>query len=547
MLARLRVRNLVVIPELEVSFGEGLTAMTGDSGAGKSALLTALGLALGARASSDRIRQGASRAEALAEFDLPPDGEIAACLRDMQLHDPEDGRRCVTRRVLERNGRSHAFVNDTPVTRATLSRLGEMLLDIHAQGEGMRIVNRDVQLAMLDDFGVGADRLAALRREWTRWREALRKLEELASESGGGQEAAMLATYQLQELDELAPEPGEYDRIDAEHAKLSQIDSLREVAARADGALERMDGVRAAASDLANVNLDDPDLVAACEAVDSALSLIDSAQADLRRFADRLEPDPERLSQLDARIARMHEVARKHQTDPRQLPEIHEAIAGRVSAWSQRSERQEQLSQDAQAFERRYREAAGKVRKLRQGAAKAFGSRVGKAMRSLGVAGGSLTVEFRETCAERGIDAVEFRICTRPGAEPLPLAKVASGGEQARIALSVAMVAAEQSALPCLVLDEADIGVGGVTADRIGRMLHDLAERAPVICITHAPQVAAFGDRHLRVERADPAGIRIEELSPNDRVEEIARMLSGARVTDTARANARELLKASQG
>ena len=546
MLTRLRVRNLVVIPSLEIEFGPGLTVITGESGAGKSVLLDGLGLALGARASTDRIRRSASRAEAAAEFTLAENSDCSRFLEDRQLANPDDPGRCVTRRTLDRNGRSHAFVNDAPVTRATLAGLGETLLDTHAQGEGMRIARRDVQLSLLDDFGVPAKERRKLADAWRDWRRALSERNALEAPGDGDHDAAALLDYQLQELDELDPKPGEYESIDAEHSRLSQVDALRESAARATAGLSETDPLRMAASEIGRLEASDPTLESARESTDAALALIDNALADLRRYAERLEPDPERIAELDARIARMHDIARKHRAEPRDLPDVHAEIADRIAARSARSDRRAALDTEVARLEATYRSAALHVRKIRQKTAKSFGQQVGGCMRTLGIAGGSLSVAFSEACNERGLDAIEFLVATNPGQPPAPLGKVVSGGEQARIALAITVVAAERSELPCLVLDEADIGVGGVTADTVGRMLRRLAGRAQVICVTHAPQVAALGNQHLSVARSGKSGVAITALSRDERVEEVARMLSGASVTEQARANARDLLEGSQ-
>ena len=548
MLTRLLVRDLVVIPSLEIEFGPGLTVITGESGAGKSVLLAALELALGARASVDRIRQGAARAEAAAEFSVAKGSECARYLAERKLADPDDPGRCVTRRTLDRGGRSHAFVNDTPVTRATLAGLGETLLDVHAQGENTRLLRRDVQLALLDDYGVPLRDRQQLADLWKNGRRVRGELEALDRSSGGGDAAALL-DYQLQELDELNPRPGEYEAIDAEHVRLSQVDALREIAAHAAAALENIDPLRRAAGEIGRLEGNDPAIVSAQENTDSALTLIDGALADLRRYADSLEPDPERLAAMDTRLARLHDIARKHQVEPGQLPELHAEISSRAEARTAHASQRLELEERAQRLEAAYREAALRIRTTRQASAGLFGERVGQVMQTLGIENGSLAVIFSGARNDRGLDAVEFQVTTGGREQsPAPLARVASGGEQARIALAITVVAAEKSTLPCLVMDEADIGVGGVTADTVGRMLRKLADRAQVICATHAPQVAALGDWHLSVSRRQgESGVAVGPLSLGERVEEIARMLSGARVTERARENARELLSGSQG
>ena len=543
MLTRLRVRNLVVIPALEVTFGPGLTVLTGESGSGKSVLLGALGLALGARASGDRIRPGAERAEAAAEFTLPAEGDAVGYLQQRDLTDGDDPTRCLTRRTLDAKGRSRAFVNDIPVTRATLAGLGQCLLDAHAQGEASRMARREVQIAVLDDFGVPAASRRRLAGVWRDWRRAREAQEALGAADDDG---ATLLDYQLRELDDLDPLPGEYASIDAEHARLSQVDALRDAALRAAAVLAATDDLRSAASELGRLGDSGPGLDSAREGLDSALELIDAASGDLRRYGENLAPDPERLAVLDERIARMHDIARKHRAEPGQLPAIRARIAGEIADRASRQDRHRALAREADRLQAAWRAEAQEVRRYRQAAAPEFAEAVGRRMQALGIRGGSLSVGFADACTERGMDSVEFRITTRPGHPPGPLGRVASGGEQARIALAVTMVAAERSALPCLVLDEADIGVGGVTADTVGRLLRRLADRTQVICITHAPQVAAFGDRHLAIGREGEDGVVITDLAPEDRIEELARMLSGARITAQSRENARALLAGRQ-
>ena len=541
MLVRLAVRDLVVIPKLETGFGPGLTVITGESGAGKSVMLDALGLALGARASSDRIRPGASRAEAHAEFAIEADGETAGLLREHGILDEEEPGRCVTRRTLDREGRSRAYVNDIPVTRRTLALLGETLVDIHAQDGSMRLTQRHVQRSMLDDYGKAGGDLARTGEAWRAWREALSEIEAL-EEDGGNPERLALLAYQLEELDELDPQPGEYAEIEAEHRRLAGAEQCRETVAAALAALEGADPLRSAAGSLAGINDDEARLVAARDSLDTSLSLLDDAAADLRRYADRLVPDSARLEFLDARLGRLHDVARKHRVEPSTLPELR---AGLTEATRQREGRSERLAElQAQRAEREaaWRKAAAALGRRRRKAAKPFAEVVGERMRALGISDGRLEVAFAGAETEHGLEGVEFHVSTHPDHPPAPLGRVASGGERARIALAIAIVAAERSALPSLVLDEADIGIGGVTADSVGRILRRLANRTQVICVTHAPQVAALGACHLRAGRDAEGTASVTVLDPEQRVEEIARMFSGSEVTDKARAHARQMV-----
>lgn len=547
MLRRLSVRDLVVAPLIEVEFSPGLTVITGESGAGKSVLLDALGLALGARASADRIRPGADRAEAQAELAIVAGSEGERFLAEQELLDSDAPDICRLRRTVDRNGRSRAFINDRAVTSGALARLGATVVDIHAQGENTRLLRSEVQLGLLDDHALKPGMRASLAARWKEWRRAIADIEEIESEGSVGEDRLALLGYQHEELIELAAQPGEFPEIDGEHRRLSRLEELRAVVARGLAAMETSEALRIAAGELAALVDDDASLGSARESLDTALSLIDDAGADLRRYADRLEPDDERMRFLDERLRRMHDIARKHRVTPEELPDLAARISDQIERHGAREERLAAAREECRAREAAYRKEAGQVSALRRKAEGEFAGGIAERMRSLGIDGGTFVVEFHDAETEQGLETVTFRISTHPDHRPAPLGRVASGGERARISLAISLVAAERSALPCLVLDEADIGVGGMTADAVGRALRQLSERAQVICVTHAPQIAALGDRHLRVSRGAGAATDVTLLGKEERVEELARMVSGAGITDRARAHAKGLMAAGAG
>ncbi len=542
MLLRLSVRDLVVISVLEIEFGPGLTVITGDSGAGKSILLEALGLALGARASVDRIRPEAVRAEASTEWALPQDGDTLRFLEERDLIDPDSPGLCTSRRTLDRKGRSRAFINDHSVTRNTLSSFAQKLIDIHAQDENIRLAHRDVQLALFDDYALPAGERSRVGGAWRDRRRAGEELATVEAEIAAGADRRELLEYQIVELEELDPQSGEYEEIFAEHMRLSQVERLREAVSRAIASMENTEALGTSARELSELGEREADFVSACGNLDASLSLIGDAIGDLRRYESKLVFDPERAKFLDERLRRMHDIARKHHVTPEDLPEVRAKLAEVIGDAAAGSRRREELAGNLEQCEREYRARAKSVGEWRRAAAKVFETEVTEKIQSLGIQGGALVVDFTEAELEHGFESVEFLIKTHSGRQSAPLAEVASGGEQARISLAISLVAAAKSDLPCLVLDEADIGVGGVTADTIGRMLRTLADRTQVICVTHAPQVAALGNRHLRVRRSTKGNTTIEVLSDDGRAEELARMLSGATVTDKARAHARGLL-----
>jgi len=543
MLTRLSVRNLVAIPHVEVDFAPGLTVITGESGAGKSVLLGGLDLALGARASSDFIGHAASRAEAQAEFRADPGSEAAVYMAELELADVDDPAYCITRRTLDREGRSRAFVNDTGVSRQTLAGLGERLVDIQAQHGSVRLSRPEVQRAVFDDYAGAGKNLAETADAFRAWRDAVKELE--AQERWGSDESRELLDFQLAELDELDPRTDEYEEVEVEHRRLADSEHRRETVAQAIESLNELDSLRSAAVQLDRVDDPEPTLDAARRNLDVALSMMGDAAVELHRYAERLAPDPQRLRWLEERLGRMLDVARKHRVPPEELPALRLSKRAAVEAWASASEREAEAKLRVAELESRYREAALALRNRRECAIKAFCGEVEAHLCALGLKQARLQVRLSESSSPRaqGLERVDFLISTHPDNPAGPLGQVASGGERARIALAIAIAAAERSALPCLVLDEADIGVGGVSADSIGRILKGVARSTQVICVTHAPQVAALGEHHLCAERSDDGGVALQCLDQEARVEEIARMLSGSSITRKARDHARELLE----
>ncbi len=542
MLRSLSVRELVVIPKLDIEFAPGLTVITGESGVGKSVLLEALALALGGRAASDRIRPGAERAEARAEIEAPAGGEAARFIEERELVDEDAPDTVLLRRALDRGGRSRAFVNDRPVTRQVLAAFGAIAVDIHAQDANTRLDARTEQQRLLDDFCLDDGQRDGLATAWRARREARETLEAFEAESPMGEERRSLVAYQLEELATLDPRAEEVAEIETEHGRLARVDTLQEGAAKALEGFGVVDALGATARAMEDLGDPDSDLEAAGEAIDSALSLLGDAERSLRSYAERLEADPERFAVLDGRLSLYQDIARKHRVAPEELANVRERLAAELAGQEGREERHRHLSAQVQERDAAWRKLAKAADTSRRRAAPKFAKRVQERMRALGIAGGGFTVAFAEDLWEGGLETAGFLVQTHADHPPQPLGRVASGGERARISLAIALVAAESSALPCLVLDEADIGVGGVTADTVGRALRDLARSTQVICVTHAPQVAALGDGHFRVARGAEGETVVESLEGKERVEEVARMLAGANVTAKARAHARDLL-----
>ncbi len=542
VLRSLTIRDFALVPSLDIGFADGLTVITGESGAGKSILLGALGLVLGDRAASDAVRPGAARADICAEFDLVGHPASRRLLDQQALLDAESPGRCLVRRVVGADGRSRAFINDTPVTLQVLRSLCEDLIDIHGQHEHQRLTEPAVQLALLDDFSVDPALRRNVRESFRAWKQAEQEAAALESRITLGEDRARLLSYQLEELDALGLAEGELEAVESEHRRLSQAQDLRATVARSLEALEDDLSLGRVLRELGSLDDDHPRLQSAVEVLRSADDLLGDAVRDLRGYDESLDLDPERLAALEERLASIHEVARKHRVAPEQLGAHAGALREELDGMSTDRSALDSLRAAAAGHEADFRERAARLSKQRRKGAKAFARAVSRCINTLGINGGALEVRFEDTLSETGLESAAFHVTTNPKYPSGPLNRIASGGERARIGLAIQVVAAEKSAMPCLVLDEADVGVGGTTADVVGRLLRALADHTQVICVTHAPQVAALGHNHLRVRKNEHQDTLIDPLAPDTRVEELARMLAGADITDKSRDYARTLL-----
>lgn len=547
MLKTLTVNNFALVDELEIQFGPGLTVITGESGAGKSILLAALSLVLGERAATDTIRPGTSRADVSAEFDLRKIDTAMAYLQEHELDDPDQPGRALVRRVVNQDGRSRAFLNDTPVTLNVLRGLTGGLIDIHGQDDNVRLADPAVQRMLLDGYGVDVSVLSACRTAFHAWKQASAEYEQLIEQVRNGEDRAALLAYQLEELDDAAPNPGEFEQIEQKHKRLSQSQTLKDVVSEVLGTLGDVDVFSQAQTRLSRLDDAHPDLASARGTLVTITDLADDALRDLRAFEDSLTFDPGTLRDLEERLSLLHELARKHKVAPESLPEHIESLRAELEAMSTERSSLDALAAETEKQEKAFRRHAKKLTGQRHAAAEGFCQAVSDHMQTLGIKGGALALEFAPRESEHGVEAVEYQCITNPRYPAAPLGRIASGGERARISLSIQIVAAARNQLPSLILDEADVGVGGITADVVGRLLRGLAVHTQVICITHAPQIAALGLEHLKVSKDSDQDTRIAELNPSERVDELARMLAGARITDQSRDYARTLLEEAAG
>ena len=542
MLRQLTVRNYVVLERLELELGAGLTVLTGESGAGKSMVLGALALALGARASSELVRPGTERAEVNLELEVSAVPAAAEVLKAQALDDPDAPERCLIRRTVAADGRSRAFVNGSPVTLQVLRALTAPLADIHGQGDHNQLSSRDAQLALLDEFAGLTGQASQLRDHFRQWRHNLERKQALTDELAAQEDRAALLSYQVQELEDADLRHGEFKDLSAEQRRLSQAEVIQGLLAQVGDAIAENPLV-SLQRHLDGIDDEHPKLQAARDLLRSALTELDEAGAELRAYGDAVESDDARLHAVEERMSLLHELGRKHQIAPEALAAHAAGLGEELAALSQHRAALDGLDDAIAAARSAFEKAARKLSNQRRKAADRFATEVTQRLRELGIREGSLAVAFEDAEWEQGLERVTYMITTNPNFPAGPLTSVASGGEQARIALAIQVVAAETSRMPSLILDEADVGVGGTTADVVGRVLRALAEHRQVICISHAPQVAALADTHLRIVKSAEYQTCVEPLDTNARVEELARMLAGAELTEKSRAYASTLLK----
>jgi len=558
MLTQLSIRDFAIIDSLNLELAAGLTALTGETGAGKSILVDALGLVLGDRADSGTVRHGADKADISAEFDLTQSADARAWLAEQALDDGETT--CHIRRVIGADGRSRGFINGRSVPVQSLKELGDCLVDIHGQHEHQSLLKRDTQLRLLDSYGGHDDLLQQTGIAFAAWQACDAKLARLQRDAADRDHRLDVLRFQVRELDALAPRAGEYAELEAAHHRLANAGRLLEGTQRALALSYENDEstayslLGAALHELGGLRDTDPQLAGISDAFNNALITLQEAADELRRYVDALEMDPEQRDFVEARLASIQQLSRKHHCEADALPGLLEELRAELEALETAEVSLGKLEQERAAYATRYREIAGALHAARTATAAKLGKLVSAAMQELGMPGGRFQVNVRvpdsERFGARGQDQIEFTVSANPGQPLAPLAKVASGGELSRISLAIQVIAADAAAVPAMVFDEVDAGIGGGVAETVGQRLRELGGSRQVLCVTHLPQVAAQAHRQLKVEKLASANSTRTTITPLDdeaRVEELARMLGGVKITDTTREHAREMLQRAAG
>ena len=554
MITALSIRDVVLIERLDLGFGHGLTVLTGETGAGKSILLDSLGLALGARAEQGLVRVGGEQASVTASFALPPDHPALALLTEQGVDVQED--ELVVRRVVGRDGRSRATVNDQPVSVALLRRAGSLLVEIQGQGDQMGLADPAVHTVLLDAFGVKPALLAATRAAWTELRDRTVALEAARTALEEAQREEDWLRHAVGELDELAPVDGEEDRLAAERLRLQQFERRGEAIGQALGEIAPRDRrsagpaatLRSASRALQKLG-DDPAARGALAALDRAEEALAEAETLLSRMANEADADPRLLEQAEERLFALRASARKHGVPVAELPALLAGLQRRLGALDTGTAEIAILAGRLEAAKASYLESAASLTAARRTAATRLQNAVTAELPPLRLDKARFVVELRPLEEARygaaGVERAAFLIATNPGQAPGALDRIASGGELSRLMLALKVVLVAGGSVPTLVFDEVDSGVGGATAAAVGERLARVADTVQVLVVTHSPQVAARGAAHLRVAKATKAGraaTSVDRLDPAERREELARMLAGENVTDAARAAADSLL-----
>jgi DNA repair protein RecN (Recombination protein N) len=554
MLQTISLRDFVIVDQLELDFSSGFTVLTGETGAGKSILLDALGLVLGERADSSQIREGSNRAEISALFRIESElvQSFSQWLDAQGFPLEDDGQSLLLKRTVESNGRSRAFINGSVATLVQLREAGDQLVDIHGQHAHQLLLKSGAQRELLDRHAGLLPLATEVAQSFKTLADSRRRLEQAENAGQDVERERERLEWQLEELTELSPQEGEWTSIQSEHARLANGAKLIggcqeaiEILSDADNSLEStLSKVCTTVSALAE---HDPALGDINQALESASIQLDEAIHGLNRYLQKIDLDPARLAQVEERMQALHSTAKKYRTEVDELPALLQTTHERLDALTA-SQNIEALREQVKQEEAAYLKLAKQLSQKRGKAASDLGQLVTDAMQDLSMSGGRLEIALTPLIegGSHGLEQIEFLVAGHAGSTPRSLAKVASGGELARISLAISVITSKASFTPTLIFDEVDAGIGGAVAETVGKLLHQLGQSHQILCVTHLPQVAAQGNHHLKVSKSqtgDKTVSQVQILGRAERVEEVARMLGGATITDTTRRHARELLE----
>ncbi len=548
MLTHVHIDHFAIIDQLELALNAGMTALTGETGAGKSILIDALSLAMGDRAESSVVRQGAKRAEIALTLDISSLPSIKAYLAELELDNADNPNECLLRRTVNADGGSKAYINARAVPLQQLRELTTQLVDIHGQHAHHLLLKPDTHRILLDLFAKNKSLCLEVKTHYQSWKQTTAQLNKLLQTQLDAQNQLDLLNFQLQELDELAPQIDEWEQLGKNHTSFTNVCYLINKSKNILHALENNTLEKATLS-LQKLCTTDKKLTDTAQLLQSAAIQAEEAMSELRTYTQQLELNPERLEFIDARLSKMHALARKHRIEPESLPAFHEKLHQQL----QQSQNPElmivELKQNIAKHEEDYRQTALQLSKQRKLASEKLNKAITEHMQTLGMVGGYFEVELtaHEELSEHGLEQILFKVCTNKGHSTYPLHKIASGGELSRISLAIQVTTMQaHDTIPIIVFDEVDVGIGGATAQIVGKLLKKLGQHAQVLCVTHLPQVASQADHHLYISKSSDektTHTQITPLNKTARVNEIARMLGGVTLTSHTLAHAKEMLE----
>ena len=554
MLTQLAINNFAIVRQLEIELTKGMSVITGETGAGKSIAIDALGLCLGQRIETSMVREGQERAEICATFFIEPTNPAYQWLQEQELQDPDNPSDCILRRVINADGRSKAFINSTPVSASQLKEIGQYLIHLNGQHASQLLLKNDYQLQLVDTFAHHHDLLAQMREDYRTWKNLQTQVKTFQQKVTENEAKKQLLQYQVEELDEFALRPNEYLELEEDQRRLSNSEQLTQLSQSALQLLSENETVSIdsmlyrATQYIDELSELDPRYASVQTMLNDALIQVQEATSEVQHLASHIEQDPMLLQEIEQRLGQALQLARKHNVKPEELVEWHQKLKAELTALLDFSESEERLILEEKAAFEKMQNTAKQLHESRCQAAEKLAQQVTHSIKGLAMENAEFFIEVNSDLtkvAANGADNIVFTLRSNLGQQAQPLAKVASGGELSRISLAIQVLTSDQSAIPTLIFDEVDVGISGKTASVVGKLLCQLGDKCQVLCVTHLPQVACHGHHQFNVEKFtvdDKTETKMTALSQEERVPAIARLLGGSEITDLALANAQEML-----
>lgn len=553
MLTQLTINNFAIVRHLNLELSEGMSVITGETGAGKSIAIDALGLCLGYRSESSMIRNGADKADITATFQMQPNSPAYLWLKEHELLDEENSHECILRRMINLEGRSKAFVNNRPLPISQLRELGQYLIHLNGQHAPQLLLKSEYQLELVDNYAGIHNLLGKMQEQYNKWRKLHQQVKNFRQQCKENEARKQLLQYQVDELDEFDIKEGEFEEMEETHTRLSNSEELTEMSQSvldllSDDNLNADSLIYNAIRYLEDLVDVDTSYQSSLDMLNEALIQVQEASSEVRALADSIEQDPELLAELDERISRAMSLAKKHYVSPHELWQHHSVLQDELQKLVDFEDNEDQLIADEKKAYRECVALAEQIYQERVSAAQKLAEQVTSQIKALSMENGEFYIDIQHDVKKltpNGADFVEFNLRSNLGQNAQPLAKIASGGELSRISLAVQVLTANKLSTPTIIFDEVDVGISGIAATTVGRLLRQLGNKCQVLCVTHLPQVASHGHQHFNVQKYvkdNQTETQMSLLSEQERVNALARLLGGSKITDAVLANAQEML-----